>query len=269
MRYLLQLFTTILKINLFIIISMSVSAAKFNQVTKKVIDNLEGGYYHPDMKVKNPVKFAGMGTSGETMYGIDRRHGGTLNTSEAGKKFWSLIDKAGARDKWQWNYLGGSLAPKLKELTGEIMYPHYQRLAKAYLSDKAKSVVEADDRLLFHFIYAGWNGEGWFRKFAADMNEAVNKGIKDADKLVKVAIRSRTEEGLEKGSAPNSLIRQGGLKIEKIFEGMGSGVSFPVFLGEKKQGKRSILPLIIIGGLTITAIALTIGYRKKILLLFN
>jgi hypothetical protein len=74
----------------------------------------------------------------------------------------------------------------------------------------------SDGRLLFHFIYATWNGSGWFQKFAKDINAAVAQGITNTDALLKVAMHSRTKEGLTKGSAPNSLIAQGGNKIEKI-----------------------------------------------------
>ena len=62
---------------------------------------------------------------------------------------------------------------------------------------------------MFHFVYATWNGPGWFRKFATKINDAVKKGITDPNKLTEIAIRSRIDSG-------NSIIAQGGKKIDNI-----------------------------------------------------
>ena len=78
-------------------------------------------------------------------------------------------------------------------------------------------IIENDDRLLFNFIYATWNGAGWFRKFATDIFDAYKKGVTNPNDLYKVVLRSRINEGLKKGSQPNSLIAQGGAKIAKLF----------------------------------------------------
>ena len=219
---------------------MSVDKDKFKSVTKLVIDKLEGGYFHPNMRTANPKKFGPYHRSGETMFGLDRHagHGLYYSTSrksddvlrnlkhiESGvyqyktpeaKEFWTTIDTANAKNNWQWLYRGGSLENKLKDLTAEIMLPSYERNAKNYLDAKTREIVEKDNRLLFHFIYASWNGSGWFQKFASDMNKAVSSGIIDADKLSQVALDSR----LKKGSSPNSLIAQGGNKIAKIFDSL-------------------------------------------------
>ena len=223
---------------------MAVDKDKFKTVTKLVIDKLEGGYFHPNMRTANPKKFGSYHRSGETMFGLDRHagHGLYYSTSrksddvlsnlkniESGvytyksleaKEFWTTIDTANAKNNWQWLYRGGGLENKLKDLTAEIMLPTYERNATNYLDAKAKEIVEKDNRLLFHFIYASWNGSGWFKKFASDMNKAVSIGITDADKLSQVALDSRLKEGLRKGSLPNSLIAQGGNKIAKIFDSL-------------------------------------------------
>lgn len=191
---------------------------EFSKITYLVISALEGGYYHPDMLTDGRIKDTRYNSSGETMFGIDRKNGGAINTSTDGKKFWAVIDNAGARSKWKYNYMGGDLAPQLKELAAAMMYPVYNTLASAYLSTKAKPIVEKDSRLLFHFIYAAWNGAGWFKKFASDINKAVESGITNPDTLAQVAINSRTKEGLTAGSKPNSLIAQTGAKIANIFE---------------------------------------------------
>ena len=69
---------------------------------------------------------------------------------------------------------------------------------------------------MFHFIYACWNGPGWFQKFANDMDKAVASGITNTDELCKVALNSRTKEGLSVGLPPNGLIKKGGIKISAI-----------------------------------------------------
>ena len=54
----------------------SLTNTDFKQSVNKVIDTLEGGYYHPNMvkdgRLKSSYK---MGNSGETMMGMDRKHG--------------------------------------------------------------------------------------------------------------------------------------------------------------------------------------------------
>lgn len=212
---------------------------KFLKITGEVIKRLEGGYFHPDMRTKNPDKFGAYQRSGETMYGLDRHaghglfynekrlsdnvienmkniYGGkyTYKTPQA-REFWKTIDLSQARSKWAWNSVPSEpIKSGLQLLASKIMYDPFLTYSKAYLSQQARNIVFNDPRLLFHFSYAAWNGPGWFKKFASDINEAVKKGITDPDKLVQIAIFSRTNEGLSKGSKPNSLIKQGGEKIK-------------------------------------------------------
>jgi hypothetical protein len=205
--------------------------ALFDYVTGVVIDKLEGGYFHPDMRTQNPSKFGAYHRSGETMFGLDRHAGHSLYYStprktddvlanlkyiyngsykyktEDAKDFWTTIDKANARKNWKWLYKGGDLYPKLKKLAGGIMLPQYTYLANKYLSDKSREIVENDPRLLFHFIYACWNGSGWFKKFADKFNQAVASGVTNKNALLDVAIKSRTQSG-------NNLIATGGRKID-------------------------------------------------------
>lgn len=195
---------------------ISPQMANYDDVVAAVIDKLEGGYYHPDMLKDGRIKDTRYGASGETMMGIDRVAGGKLNETPAGIEFWKLIDEAGARTNWSWNYKGGELEPKLRELAGQIIKPHFEKLVSTYLTPKSKELVYSDGRLLFHFIYATWNGSGWFQKFATDINDAVASGITDPTQLVQVALNSRTKEGLKPGSRPNSLVAQGGEKIAKL-----------------------------------------------------
>lgn len=177
----------------------------FREVTKKVINRIEGGYYNPDWHYKSA-----MGRSGETMFGIDRRHGGRLNTSPAGVEFWNLIDKNKSKNVWTHGYRGGNLEDRLTELVVDIMQPHYENLSDKYLSDDAKKVVNSSEPLLFHFIYAAWNGPGFFQKFANDINREVENGVKDEKELMDVALNSRR----------NSAVRNSADKIENIFDEM-------------------------------------------------
>lgn len=219
---------------------MAVDKNKFKNVTQIIIDKLEGGYYNPVWHSSINKGDTRYSSSGETMFGIDRKAGGSINYTTAGKQFWSIIDKVKTPQTWKWNYKGGNLAPELKNLVVEIMYPVYERNAKKYLTPKTKAIVDNDNRLLFHFIYGSWNGSGWFKKFATDMNKAVNSGLTDVNKLTQVAINSRTKEGLKEGSKPNSLILQGGNKIEKIFS------SLKDFAINSTSTKASLIPLFIL-----------------------
>jgi len=176
----------------------------FRQITRSVINNLEGGYYNP--KWHNTK---GMGRSGETMFGIDRRHGGDYNTSPAGIKFWGIIDKNKSQQVWKYNYRGGQLEGELTDLVVDIIQPFYNEFKNRYLSPTAKKLVDSDSRLTFHFAYAVWNGPGWFRKFAKVINKSVENGELNTDVLSKKAIRSRVDSG-------NSLIAKSGRKIDDV-----------------------------------------------------
>lgn len=183
----------------------------FSNTVGLIIDNLEGGYYHPLMLKDGRVKDQRYSKSGETMFGIDRKAGGAINDTSAGKQFWNLIDRADAKNKWKWNYKGGELGGQLKELAAQVMLPQYESLSKKYLSPQAKSLVESDSRLLFNFVYASWNGPGWFKSFATKINDAVQKGITNQDQLTEIAVAARTQ-------SQNSLISQGGNKIAELME---------------------------------------------------
>lgn len=195
---------------------VSPQMTKYEDIVALVIDKLEGGYYHPDMLKDGRIKDSRYSASGETMMGIDRKAGGKLNDTPAGIEFWKLIDDSNARTNWNWLYRGGDLEPKLRELTGQIIKPQFEKLVDLYLTPEATALVNSDGRLLFHFIYATWNGSGWFKKFATDINAAVSRGIKDTNQLLQVALDSRTKEGLSPGSPPNPLVAQGGEKIKKL-----------------------------------------------------
>ena len=180
---------------------------------------MEGGYYHPIFKKKgakslsggnmSPSNFTAMGDSGETMFGIDRKHGGTINTTSAGKEFWSIIDKVNAKENWPYNYMGGKYQSQLIPLVSKIMKPTYESNVNNYLSAESKKIIESDEPLLFNFIYASWHGPGWFQRFAKVVNDLVSKGITDPKELNDAVNRRRKTSG-------NALISQGGPKVEKV-----------------------------------------------------
>ena len=227
-----------------------------------VIDNLEGGYYHPNMLKDGRVKDSRYGTSGETMFGIDRRQGGSINDTVAGKQFWALIDNAGAKDKWKWNYMGGDLAQQLKDLAAKMMKPQYDSLANTHLTPQAKALVNSDPRLLFNFIYATWNGSGWFKQFAKKINDSVASGVTDTDQLTKVAVAART------GSS-NSLISQGGNKIaslvDRIKQSAGEGIASveESISTTTKKGIQTVKsnPIILVAGAAFIGLSFFMAYK--------
>lgn len=187
------------------------------QITILVADTNEGGYYHPVMLQDGRIKDKRYASSGETFLGLDRKNGVALSRYPQWNQFWAIIDKAGAKDKWAWNYGGGEYRGELLRLASEIMLSYYETLCKRYMSAELKEIVDRDKRLTYHFVYACWNGSGWFKKWATEMKIRIRYD-KDVDGLAKYAIAQRTEEGYKTGSKPNSLIAQGGRKMAKMFE---------------------------------------------------
>jgi len=199
---------------------------KFMVQTTRVIRELEGGYYHPDMKLRNPAKFKIMGVSGETMYGIDRVAGAPATTDPVpARQFWKTIDSQNARKNWDHLYIPGPpLRDTLIYLAAQVMEPLYYRFLKSYVKDdNLKKIINSYDPLLFHFIYAAWNGPGWFQGWGRIISAAYrgNKnqaGITDPAKLAALMISKRLDNrGVIGNSVNNGLIAQGGGKIAKLF----------------------------------------------------
>jgi hypothetical protein len=212
----------------------------FSQIANQIINNIEGGYYNPDWHYKTA-----MGDSGETMFGIDRKHGGTLNTSSAGKEFWEIIDKNKSKDKWFHGYMGGQLESTLKSKVANIMYPYFLELSKKIYPDLLKIVIN-DTRLLFHFIYASWNGPGFFEFYANKMNALFSKGETNPDRLWQNALALRK-------TSQWKVIRRSGEIMEKIFRNFkkGSGVvELPEYVVKgKKKNNLYWLIIALLGGI--------------------
>lgn len=192
----------------------------FSEVTKLVITNLEGGYYHPDMLKDGRVKDQRYGSSGETMYGLDRKAGGSeISSCTPCKKFWGTLDSVNARKNWKWNYMPGDpLQTTLMNLVVEIMEPLFNKSLNLYVPEKEiQSIIKSDGRLLFNFIYAQWNGPGWFKGWANQIRIAYKSGKTSSEDLLVLFVEKRIDNrGIIGNKNNNSLIAQGGRKIAKI-----------------------------------------------------
>lgn len=197
----------------------------FVEVTEAVISNLEGGYFHPDMTRDGRVRDSRYSTSGETMFGLDRKQGD--NSSNAARNFWGEIDKAGARSKWRWNHMPKDpLYSKLVQYAAGVIEPMFNRSLSKFCPDKnIQNLIKSDGRLMFNVIYAQWNGVGWIKGLLGVIVEEYNNGNKTADSLLKASVVERVKGGHRMyrigtgktlGSRSASLIAQGGRKIAKI-----------------------------------------------------
>jgi hypothetical protein len=192
------------------------SSLAFRDAVDTITNKLEGGYFHPYMKAANQSKFAWMGDSGETMFGMDRKHGRQESNSSAGVEFWRLIDAEDAKSNWKYGYAledNPTLRDKLLDLVAQIMEPHFLDFSNRYLSDEAKSIIMSDPKLYFNFAYASYQGSGWFQKFAKKFNQKVEEGVTNIDELRDYALQIRKESG-------NPIISGSGNKINRIFDAM-------------------------------------------------
>jgi hypothetical protein len=182
----------------------------FTTLTGKVIDELEGGYYHPNMKNRLNYDWSKYGASGETMFGIDRLKGGSINNTNTGREFWRLIDNANAKNTWDWNDKGGQLGERLKVLAAQMMKPQYESYTRSYLTPEAQKIINSSKALTFNFIYATWNGPGWFEKFAKKFNEDVKNNL-SVNELIKKVLEYRRDSG-------NSIIVDTGKKMFPLLQ---------------------------------------------------
>jgi hypothetical protein len=195
---------------------LNVTLEKFEPMTIVVIDNFEGGYYHPDMKRNfKPSDQKKLGDSGETMFGEDRKHGSQLSKYPEWKEFWGLVDADRVKNPglWKYQYRGGKLEGQLKKLTAAIMYKWFRYLAGKYILISSMDEIANDNRLMIHFSYASWNGEGWFERYAKALNVAIKQYEGDKEMIFKTAIKARTESS-------NPVIRQQGNKMMNLFKRM-------------------------------------------------
>jgi hypothetical protein len=176
-----------------------------DQLITYVIQNIEGGYYHPDMKSKLRGG-ENLGISGETMYGLDRANGAgsAVTNSDAGRKFWKLIDDNYGSHHGDTSYYGdmadgrkvpASVGAQLQEYTRTIIKSMFNDYAGRYLSPGAKSVIMSNPALQLQFLYACWNGPGHFQTFANLVNAAYANGTTAADALYQLVNDARRKKG--------------------------------------------------------------------------
>lgn len=202
-----------------------VTRENFVKITQLVIDYVEGGYYHPSMLKKfNAKSQAILKDSGETMFGIDRKAGIQLSKFTEWEKFWNIIDNDRRLNPnlWEYQYRGGRLHGILKTLAAEIMYKWFTYLSNKYILIGSMDEIAADPRLLAHFSYAAWNGEGWFKRYAKALNDAIVKYAGDKEAIFKAAFDERAKavkyiKGV-KTMIPNIAIRQQAINMRPIFE---------------------------------------------------
>lgn len=194
------------------------------QLAVIIINELEGGYYHPEMKpyLKGGEK---MGDSGETMFGLDRKAGEIENTA-TGKEFFAIIDKYYSSHHADTSYyndkangkkadIPAAVGNQLKQLAAQIILQRFNNYAAA-LDKAAKEKVLNDPALLLQFFYAVYNGQGNFNKFATVMNDAYSKGTTDAKKLYQLLQRKRRTLGQSDNG--NKLFRKGADKLDIIIK---------------------------------------------------
>ena len=184
-------------------------STSISEIVKTIVQNLEGGYYHPDMLRDGRVRDGRYGKSGETMFGMDRLRGGDFVKTPAGQRFWALIDSANARKTWKWNYYGGNLQSELIELTAQMIQPFYDKYSKSYLSPESINIVNNNYKLNFNFVYAVFNGPKLFMHLASLVNKQVASGNTNPDSLANVVLSARLNHN-------KSLYRQSGKKIKNI-----------------------------------------------------
>lgn len=156
--------------------------------------------------------------SGETIYGIDRSNndGGREDSGDF-NSLWSLVDSYKNKNlpgtnvsfmncRWEFDPPDSPDVRQMKKYSGNFMYHRYQKYSKMFLKSDEIAFLEKDARLRFHFIYACYNGVGFFKKFAGKFQQHISQ-TKDYNSLVTMCLNDRIHYG-------NSLIAQGGVNIK-------------------------------------------------------
>jgi len=196
---------------------LNVTLEQFGPMTEIVIDNFEGGYYNPNM-LKNfkAADQALLKSSGETMFGLDKKAGASLQQYPEWNQFWKIVDEDRAKNIWKYNYKGGGVAAELKRLAAALMYRWFSYLAGKYILISSMDEITNDQRLIIHFSYACWNGESWFKKYSDALNKAISKFSGNKDAIFEEAIKARTQ-ATNKFGLPNRAIRQQGEHMLALF----------------------------------------------------
>lgn len=189
----------------------------FEVVARQVIAYLEGGYYNPLYHNTGDSRYS---ASGETMFGIDKKAGGKVNTTPDGIAFWKKITEAQVTAKWKWNYIPPDpLQTELVNLAVKIIKPQYALYKRTYVTNaEVSALIDKDGQLQFNFIYAVWNGPGWFRAFSKEVIKYYEAGNKTSEALTRFFVNRRinNDKLLGPQQKQNSLIAQNGRKIKAL-----------------------------------------------------
>jgi hypothetical protein len=139
--------------------------SNFENITKIVINKLEGGYWNGSTTKNEKTTKMGicknhpkgsMGASTETMFGLDRYNGNIESTPE-GKEFFRIIDEEkkklgmdGFCQKWKWLYKGGDKEEILKDLVVKNRKASFDRNMSKYVNAETKQKVESIPGLTLH-----------------------------------------------------------------------------------------------------------------------
>lgn len=184
-----------------------------DELVRIMFDYVEGGYYHPiigwtDFSVSDRNLY---GSSGETMWGLDR-YAGQTEKNEKGAWFWAEIDKISGNGtygksglarttptrkwnisanpkkagSWKWGYEPStSKGGELMKAAIEYAKARYLENLKAnFGSGDLAQIIESDNRLQFMYFRATWNGPGWYQKYAKNLKKVFATVGKDIDKLI-------------------------------------------------------------------------------------
>ena len=193
------------------------STSTEQDATNYIINNLEGGYYHPVHGMTNGTDKIGPGNvkrgydimknSGETLFGIDRKAGEWWSRPD-GKSWWQKIDKLsgygdyyttantkvtrewpfkvdknGANGAWKHNYFPKDAA--LIAEAGRMIGGNFTRYMNTYFgTHPAKQVMLSDGRSIFMFYRAVWNGPGFFKDYANNVKAKYDSGMTRVEDLI-------------------------------------------------------------------------------------
>lgn len=194
-------------------------------IVERVIQYLEGGYYNPVFHYHgSDPRYA---ASGETMFGIDRKAGLPESKYVRSANFWNEVDRLRGGLRWKWNFIPDEpVRSKLIGLAADYILPSFERSFNSYVgTHPVRRVIESDGRLLFHFVYAQYNGPAWLKGWAKLAKQSYDAGTTSSDGLLTILLDDRSSGGYQAyklgtgknlGKQSASLIAQGGAKIKKL-----------------------------------------------------
>lgn len=163
--------------------------SKIHQYIELIRWYVEGGYFHPDMYIEDPKFFEGYATSGETIFGLDRKNGDLLNKTAEGIKFWQIVDAnfKGLNKKKYWNekadgkgaIKNAEVGKELKRLSDIIFTRQFKKLMNENFNAKQQQRIYNNPKLFLNFLYGTWNGSGNFKHFANKFK--ANENLNDED----------------------------------------------------------------------------------------